>query len=486
MKIKEIVIDGFKSYGKRRILQNFDQEFNAITGLNGTGKSNILDGICFCLGLTSYRVVRATTMQDLIYKSGHAGVNQATVTIIFDNSVKSKSPEIYKHLDTISITRKIVKKASCKSFYYINGGSSTSTQVKSMFKSIGLNIENPETFFVGQGKITKIVGFKPEDIVDMICEAAGIAYYNEISRKTLNQIEKSSKIQQENVRRIDVTLGRKIVQFEREKALKDEFTNLKDNRVNKIEILNEEMVKYCSNILKSQESIVTQLHSQKQELEAREYELNNERKVRISETQFNENDDDDNNPKKTINLLKVEIEESTNELNSEKDKIKAIESKSQYINRELKEEKDKFTEYEEVKEVLEEQDLRVETKLKNIVKQTKDIKNTIQSTKNEAEDLKLKLQLQNSSHQDSLTFKHSTDQDIKKKEAEIVSLRFTIKTKTKIKNRNDERIKKFTQSGKTREEDIKASKVKLQSLEKEITKINTYVSYIISFNSLGK
>jgi structural maintenance of chromosome 2 len=30
----------------------FDQLFNAITGLNGTGKSNILDAICFVLGLT--------------------------------------------------------------------------------------------------------------------------------------------------------------------------------------------------------------------------------------------------------------------------------------------------------------------------------------------------------------------------------------------------------------------------------------------------
>jgi structural maintenance of chromosome 2 len=53
MYIKGIVIDGFKSYGKRTEIQGFDSQFNAITGLNGTGKSNILDSICFVLGISN-------------------------------------------------------------------------------------------------------------------------------------------------------------------------------------------------------------------------------------------------------------------------------------------------------------------------------------------------------------------------------------------------------------------------------------------------
>lgn len=53
MYIKSVTIDGFKSYGKRVEINGFDKEFNAITGLNGTGKSNILDSICFVLGITN-------------------------------------------------------------------------------------------------------------------------------------------------------------------------------------------------------------------------------------------------------------------------------------------------------------------------------------------------------------------------------------------------------------------------------------------------
>ena len=58
MFIKSMVIDGFKSYAQRTEISGFDPMFNAITGLNGSGKSNILDAICFLLGITNLSQVR--------------------------------------------------------------------------------------------------------------------------------------------------------------------------------------------------------------------------------------------------------------------------------------------------------------------------------------------------------------------------------------------------------------------------------------------
>lgn len=58
MYISEISIDGFKSYAQRVNLASFDQAFNAITGLNGSGKSNILDAICFVLGIKNLSQAR--------------------------------------------------------------------------------------------------------------------------------------------------------------------------------------------------------------------------------------------------------------------------------------------------------------------------------------------------------------------------------------------------------------------------------------------
>lgn len=58
MYLEEIILDGFKSYATRTVISNFDSKFNAITGLNGSGKSNILDAICFVLGITNLSQVR--------------------------------------------------------------------------------------------------------------------------------------------------------------------------------------------------------------------------------------------------------------------------------------------------------------------------------------------------------------------------------------------------------------------------------------------
>ncbi len=47
----------------RKLMSHRDESFNSITGLNGSGKSNILDAICFVLGITNMTTVRAQNLQ---------------------------------------------------------------------------------------------------------------------------------------------------------------------------------------------------------------------------------------------------------------------------------------------------------------------------------------------------------------------------------------------------------------------------------------
>ena len=67
MHVKYVCLDGFKSYRDRTNVGPFDPHFNAITGLNGSGKSNILDAIAFVLGLSSLNVVCRIYWKCILY-----------------------------------------------------------------------------------------------------------------------------------------------------------------------------------------------------------------------------------------------------------------------------------------------------------------------------------------------------------------------------------------------------------------------------------
>lgn len=63
-----------------------------------------------------------------------------------------------------------------KSKYYINGKTETQEKVKSLFKSVMLNVDNPH-FLIMQGRVTKVINMKPIEILSLIEEAAGISHY---------------------------------------------------------------------------------------------------------------------------------------------------------------------------------------------------------------------------------------------------------------------------------------------------------------------
>ncbi|KAH7189457.1 RecF/RecN/SMC [Fusarium flagelliforme] len=187
MRVIEVIIDGFKSYAVRTVISGWDESFNSITGLNGSGKSNILDAICFVLGITSMATVRAQNIQDLIYKRGQAGVTKASVTIVFDNRDTKKSPIGFEEYATISVTRQIVLGGTSK--YLINGHRAQQQTVQNLFQSVQLNINSPN-FLIMQGRITKVLNMKAVEILAMIEEAAGTRMFEDRRDKALKTMAK--------------------------------------------------------------------------------------------------------------------------------------------------------------------------------------------------------------------------------------------------------------------------------------------------------
>ncbi|RGB44102.1 putative nuclear condensin complex subunit Smc2 [Rhizophagus diaphanus] len=235
MRIEEVVIEGFKSYAVRTHITGWDPEFNAITGLNGSGKSNILDAICFVLGITNLSQVRATNMQDLIYKRGQAGVNKASVTITFNNEDRNSSPVGFETYDKISVTRQIIMGGQSK--YMVNGTRTQQQTVGNLFQSVQLNINNPH-FLIMQGRITKVLNMKPPEILAMIEEASGTRMFEEKKEKALKTIAKKEKKVEEITKLLIEEIDPKLEQLRAEKRsyLEYQKTESEIERLNRIVI----------------------------------------------------------------------------------------------------------------------------------------------------------------------------------------------------------------------------------------------------------
>ncbi|CAG8741299.1 5686_t:CDS:2, partial [Acaulospora morrowiae] len=218
--IEELVIDGFKSYAVRTVISGWDPEFNAITGLNGSGKSNILDAICFVLGITNMSHVRVSNMQELIYKRGQAGVNKASVTIVFNNEDRENSPVGFENYNQITVTRQIIMGGQSK--YIVNGHRAQQQVVGNLFQSVQLNIHNPH-FLIMQGRITKVLNMKPPEILAMIEEAAGTRMFEERKEKALKTIAKKEKKVEEINQLLNEEIGPKLDKLRTEKRSYLEF-----------------------------------------------------------------------------------------------------------------------------------------------------------------------------------------------------------------------------------------------------------------------
>ncbi|KAI8807223.1 structural maintenance of chromosomes protein 2 [Cladochytrium replicatum] len=214
MHIKEVIIDGFKSYAQKTVVSGWDPSFNAITGLNGSGKSNVLDAICFVLGIKALSNLRAANLQELVYKKGQAGVDTATVAIVFDNSEKQNSPPGYVNDREITVQRQY--QVGGKNKYFINGKTMKEEDVANLFQSVQLNVNNPH-FLIMQGRITKVLNMKPTEILAMIEEAAGTRMYEEKKGKAVKTMLSKDKKMEEITEMLEKDIEPKLEQLREQK-----------------------------------------------------------------------------------------------------------------------------------------------------------------------------------------------------------------------------------------------------------------------------
>ena len=72
---------------------------------------------------------------------------------------------------------------------YINGKTSTSEQVRQLFLSVKLNVNNPH-FLIMQGRIIQVIKMRPAEILSLIEEAKGTSAYLSKKVDALKMIDK--------------------------------------------------------------------------------------------------------------------------------------------------------------------------------------------------------------------------------------------------------------------------------------------------------
>ncbi len=171
MKISRLRLLGFKSFIEPTDLV-IEPGLTGVVGPNGCGKSNLLEALRWVMGETSYKSMRASAMDDVIFSGTNTrpARNNAEVTIFLDNTDR-QAPADFNTQDEIEITRRIEREAG--SAYRINGREARARDIKILFEDAATGARSPA--LVRQGQISEIVNAKPEQRRRILEDAAGIA-----------------------------------------------------------------------------------------------------------------------------------------------------------------------------------------------------------------------------------------------------------------------------------------------------------------------
>ena len=204
MHIKELVLDDFKSFGRKTRIP-FYEDFTTISGPNGSGKSNIIDSVLFALGLARTSGIRADKLTDLIYNPGHedaedgfAGEREASVEVVLDNSdgtlareqvVSAAGTEKVGDVDEISIRRRVKQtdEDTYYSYYYLNGRSVNLSDIRDLLSQAGVTPEGYNV--VMQGDVTEIITMTPMNRRKIIDEIAGVAEFDAKKESAFEELE---------------------------------------------------------------------------------------------------------------------------------------------------------------------------------------------------------------------------------------------------------------------------------------------------------
>lgn len=155
--IDRLVLTNFKSYAGKQVIGPFHPSFSAVVGPNGSGKSNVIDSMLFVFGFRAAKM-RQSKLRELIHNSeAFPDLSFCQVDIHFrkvvgDGDYVSEVPG-----SALMVSRRATDKN--QSTYYINGKPSNYTEVTTLLKAEGIDLDH-KRFLILQGEVEMISQMK--------------------------------------------------------------------------------------------------------------------------------------------------------------------------------------------------------------------------------------------------------------------------------------------------------------------------------------
>ncbi|MCM2450941.1 chromosome segregation SMC family protein [Agrobacterium vitis] len=171
MKFTKLRVVGFKSFVEPTEFI-IERGLTGVVGPNGCGKSNLVEALRWVMGENSYKNMRASGMDDVIFSgSGNRPArNSAEVGLYLDSSART-APAAFNDSDEIQVSRRIERENG--SVYRINGKEARAKDVQLLFADASTGARSPS--MVGQGRIGELIQAKPQARRHLLQEAAGIS-----------------------------------------------------------------------------------------------------------------------------------------------------------------------------------------------------------------------------------------------------------------------------------------------------------------------
>src|SRR5437899_3191518 len=239
MRIKQIELNGFKSFMERTVLE-LPAGVTAVVGPNGCGKSNIVDAIRWVLGEQSPRHLRGEAMEDVIFTGNteNGPLGMAEVALLLERDEADLAPRAEPGAEEedapdglppglataseILVSRRYFR--SGESEYFINRAPCRLKDITELF--LGTGVGTRAYAIVEQGRVDQLVNAKPEELRLFIEEAAGTTRFR--SRKVA--AERKMERTRENLLRVqDILreLERQMAALERQARRAEEYRRIK-------------------------------------------------------------------------------------------------------------------------------------------------------------------------------------------------------------------------------------------------------------------